>query len=207
VTSDQLVERSSRRRGIVASTRGACAPQSERSAQFAVEKTKALTERANPVFICAMKSKTTLLSLAVWFAAGALCFANPFDGTWKLNAAKSKLGHGMGRNTRVVYQSMFFQTKVTIDGTDAKGKPMHDEWTGMFDGKDHPVTGDPESDARSYKKIDDRTMEFWVKKGGKVTASGKIVVAPDGKSRTVTTTGMGPKRKKVHTTAVYDKVG
>jgi hypothetical protein len=154
-----------------------------------------------------MKSKTTLLSLAVWFAAGALCFANPFDGTWKLNAAKSKLGHGMGRNNRVVYQSMFFQTKVTIDGTDAKGKPMHDEWTGMFDGKDHPVTGDPESDARSYKKIDDRTMEFWVKKGGKVMASGKIVVAPDGKSRTVTTTGMGPKGKKTHTTAVYDKVG
>ena len=39
-------------------------------------------------------------------------------------------------------------------------------------------------------------MEFWVKKGGKVMASGKIVVAPDGKSRTVTTTGMGPKGKE-----------
>jgi hypothetical protein len=154
-----------------------------------------------------MKSKTTLVSLAVWFAAGALCFGSSFDGTWKLNAKKSHLGSGMGRNSRVAYQSMFFQTKVTIDGTDAKGKPIHDEWTGMFDGKDHPVTGDPESDSRSYKKIDDRTMEFWVKKGGKVTASGKIVVAPDGKTRTVTTTGMGRKGKRVHTTAVYDKVG
>lgn len=98
-----------------------------------------------------------------------------------------------------------FRTKVTIDGTDAKGKPTHDEWVGMFDGKDYPVSGDPESDARSYRKIDDRTMEFWVKKGGKVMASGKIVVAPDGKSRTVTTTGMGPKGKKIQTTAIYDK--
>ena len=67
----------------------------------------------------------------------------------------------------------------------------------MFDGKDYPVTGDPESDARSYRKIDDRTMEFWVKKGGKVMASGKIIVAPDGKSRTVTTTGNGAERQKV----------
>ncbi len=154
-----------------------------------------------------MKSKTTLVSLAVWLAAGALCFGSSFDGTWKLNAKKSHLGRDTGRNNTVVYKSMFFETKVTIDGVDAKGKPMHDEWTGMFDGKDHPVTGDPESDARAYKKIDDRTMEFWVRKGGKVVASGKIVVAPDGKSRAVTTTGMGPKGKKMTSKAVYDKVG
>jgi hypothetical protein len=49
-------------------------------------------------------------------------------------------------------------------------------------------------------------MEFWVKKGGKVMASGKIVVAPDGKSRTVTTSGIGPNGKKFHNTAVFDKV-
>jgi hypothetical protein len=153
-----------------------------------------------------MTSKTSLVALAVWLAAGTLCFGSAFDGTWKLNAKKSHLGRGMGRNNTVKYEMAFpFRTKVTIDGTDAKGKPSHDEWTGMFDGKDYPVTGDPESDARSYRKIDDHTMEFWVKKGGKVTASGKIVVAADGKSRTVTTTGMGPKGKKVHTTAVYDK--
>jgi hypothetical protein len=153
-----------------------------------------------------MKSKTTLVALAVWLAAGTLCFGSAFDGTWKLNAKKSHLGRGMGRNNIVKYEMSFpFKTKVTIDGMDAKGKTMHDEWVGMFDGKDYPVTGDPESDARGYKKIDDRTMEYWVKKGGKVMASGKITVAPDGKSRTVTTTGMGPKGKKVHTTAVYDK--
>lgn len=153
-----------------------------------------------------MKSRTTLVSLAVWLAAGTLCFGSAFDGTWKLNAKKSHLGKGMGRNNTVTYAMSFpLRTKVTIDGIDAKGKPSHDEWTGMFDGKDYPVTGDPESDARGYRKIDDRTLEYWVKKGGKVTASGKIMIAPDGKSRTVTTTGTGPKGKKFHTTAVYDK--
>jgi hypothetical protein len=154
-----------------------------------------------------MKSKTILVSLAVWVAAGAVCFGSAFDGTWKLNTKKSHLGLGAERNNTVKYETAFpFKTKVTIDGTDAKGKPSHDEWTGMFDGKDYPVTGDSQSDTRSYSKVDDRTLSFSVKKGGKVTASGKIVVAPDGKTRTVTTTGMGPKGKRVQTTAVYDKV-
>ena len=153
-----------------------------------------------------MKTKTIGLTLALCFLAGAVCFAaNPQLGTWKLNEAKSKLGSGAGKNNTVVYQSNLFQTKVTIDGTDAKGKPTHNEWTGRFDGKDYPVTGDPMSDMRSYKKIDDRTMEFASKKGGKVTISGRIVVSADGKSRTVTATGTGMKGKKVKNVAVYDK--
>ena len=153
-----------------------------------------------------MKSKTTLVALAVWLAAGTLCFGSAFDGTWKLNAKKSHLGRGMTRNMTVKYEMAFpFRTRVTIDGVDAKGKAVHDEWVGAFDGRDYPVTGDPDSDARSYKKIDDHNLEFWVKKGGKVTAMGKLMVSPDGKTRTVNTTGMGRKGKKVHTTAVYDK--
>jgi hypothetical protein len=43
------------------------------------------------------------------------------------------------------------------------------------------------------------------KKDGKVTISGRITVSPDGKTRTVTTTGTNPKGEKVHTSAVYDK--
>jgi len=152
-----------------------------------------------------MKSKTTLVSLAVWFAAGALCFASPQMGTWKLNEKKSKIGHGMTRNSTVVYSSMLLQTKVTIDGTDAKGKPFHSEWTGMFDGKDHPVTGSSTEDMRAYTKVDDRTLTFTMKKGGKVTITGRIAVAADGKSRTVIATGTGPKGKNVKTVAVYDK--
>jgi hypothetical protein len=50
--------------------------------------------------------------------------------------------------------------KVTIDGTDKDGKPTLNEWTGKFDGKDYPVTGDPNSDARPVEKIDDRTLGF-----------------------------------------------
>jgi len=152
-----------------------------------------------------MNSKKLIVSLAVWFAAGAVCFASPFMGTWKLNTAKSKLGHGMGTNNVVTYSPGFFKVKVTIDGFDAKGKKTHDEWTGNFDGKDYPVTGDPMTDMRSYTKVNDNTLNFAMKKAGKVVVSGQIVVAPDGKTRTVTASGTGAKGKKVKTMAVYDK--
>lgn len=152
-----------------------------------------------------MKTRTLLVTLAVWFAAGAVCFANPMMGTWKLNQAKSKLGHGKMKNNTVMYQSELFKTTIIIDGTNEKGKPAHNEWTGNFDGKDYAVKGDPTSDMRTYKKIDDRTLDFTAKKGGKVMATGRIVVAADGKSRTVTTTGLTGKGKKFRTIAVYDK--
>ena len=95
--------------------------------------------------------------------------------------------------------------KVTTDGTDGDGKPSHGVWTGKFDGKDYPVTGDPSTDTRSYKKVDDHTLTFINKKGDKVTISGRGVVSADGKTRTVTITGTDSKGTKFTTTAVYDK--
>jgi hypothetical protein len=71
----------------------------------------------------------------------------------------------------------------------ADGKSTHSEWTGKLDGKDYSVTGDPTADMRSYRKVDDRTLDFTVKKGGKTMVTGRVVVAADGKSRTVTTSG------------------
>jgi hypothetical protein len=154
-----------------------------------------------------MKSKTSLVVLAVWLAAGSLCFGSAFDGTWKLNMKKSHIRPGMGRNNTVKYEMAFpFQTKVTVDGVDAKGKPTHSEWTGTFNGTDYKLTGDPDADTRSYNKVDDHNLNFWQKKGGKVTLSGKIAVSADGKSRTVTTTSPGRHHKMVTTTAVYDKM-
>ena len=70
---------------------------------------------------------------------------------------------------------------------------------------DYPVTGNPNEEVRSYKRVDDRTLDFAGKKSGKAMASGRVVVAADGKSRTVTTTVTDPSGKKVTNVAVYDK--
>src|SRR5689334_18637246 len=149
-----------------------------------------------------MKTKLSGLMLALCFLGASICFAaDPWMGTWKLNESKSKVGRGMGKNHTVVYQEAGRKVKVIVDGVDKNGKPTHNEWTGKFDGKDYAVTGDPNSDMRSYRKVDDRTLEIAQKQGGKVTSTGQIVVSADGKSRTVNISGTDPKGKKFKTMA------
>jgi hypothetical protein len=153
-----------------------------------------------------MRVRVIVPTLALLFAGVVVCLAdNPNMGTWKLNEAKSKISPGSPKNHTVVYEAAGDNTKVTVDGVDGDGNPTHNEWTGKFDGKDYPVTGDPTSDTRSYTQVNDRTLAFTAKKGDKVTLTGQVVVSEDGRSRTVTTSGTDSKGKKFSTTAVYDK--
>ena len=153
-----------------------------------------------------MKAKKSVLTLALCFVAGAVCFASDAQmGTWKLNETKSKLAAGMPKNSTVVFEAAGDSVKVTIDGSDGEGKPAHNEWMGKLDGKDYAVTGDPNSDTRSYKQVDDRTLGFSAKKGGKVTITGRVVVSADSKTRTVTASGTDPQGNKFKSTTVYDK--
>jgi phage tail sheath gpL-like len=153
-----------------------------------------------------MKTRTILLTLLLGFVGAAVCFADdPQMGTWKLNEAKSKIGAGSPKLTKVVYEAAGDSVKVTVDGTDGDGNPLHSEWTGKYDGKDYTVIGDPSTDTRSYKKVNDHTLAFTNKKGDKVTISGHGVVSADGKTRTVTITGTDSKGKKFTSTTVYDK--
>jgi len=148
-----------------------------------------------------MKARTIVLIVALYAFGSAICFASdPNMGTWKLNDAKSKFAPGATKNTTVVYAAAGEMVKVTTDGTTSDGKPAHSEWTGKFDGKDYAVTGDPTSDMRCYRKVNQRTLEVTSKKDTNVVSSGRIAVAADGKSRTVTLKGSGGT-----TTAVYDK--
>jgi hypothetical protein len=133
-----------------------------------------------------MKIRNSVFFLVLFLLAAATCFAadDALMGTWKLNESKSK---------------------IAIDGTAADGTSTHSEWTGKFDGKDYPSTGNPNEDMRSAKTINDRNYQVVSKKGGKVVLTAHVVVAPDGKSRTVTTHGTNSKGEKYRSVAVYDK--
>jgi hypothetical protein len=166
-----------------------------------------------------MKTKTMAVSLGLILAAGGLYAADPFEGTWKLNESKSKLTRGTDKDTKIVYNSGLIPDKVTVtaDGVEGNGTPIHTEWKGKFDGKDYAVTGDPDADKRSYKKISERTLYMTAKKGDQVVAQGLIVVSGDGKSQDVTLVSpdaaMSPytekakekKEKGFRNKAVYDK--
>lgn len=152
-----------------------------------------------------MKRQAILTSALLLIGVALAGAQNPHMGTWKLNTAKSDLGPGAPKNRTVVYEAAGDKVKVTVDGIASGGKPIHNEWTGKFDGKDYPVTGDANSDERSYTRIDERTLGFNFKKDGKRVAGGRIEVSADGRHRTVTTRGIDSQGKKFMSTSVYDK--
>jgi hypothetical protein len=153
-----------------------------------------------------MKTRIAVVAVALSFTAATACFAaNPHMGTWKLNETKSKIPAGMGKNTTVTYAEAKDEVKVTIDGTDKDGKSTHSVWVGKFDGKAYPVKGNLSYNSVAYKMVNDRTNDITAMKDGKTAWTGRITVAADGKSRTVTINGTDADGKKFKGKAVYDK--
>lgn len=153
-----------------------------------------------------MKKRSSLFALGLCFV-GIACFAasEATMGTWKLDEAKSKLSAAGPKNNTVTYEAAGDNIKITIEGTAADGTPVKSEWTGKYDGKDYPSTGNPNEDMRSVKQINSRTLHVVSKKDGKVVLTAHVVVSADGKTRTVTVNGTGKDGKKFHSVAVYEK--
>jgi hypothetical protein len=128
-------------------------------------------------------------------------------GTWKLNAAKSTFSPGPPPKSMTVTYSAGAgdAMKIVVDVAPADGAAQHWEMTAHYDGKDHPVTGNPNADTISSKKVDDLTGESTFKKDGKVTATNTRKLSADGKTLTITsvgTTADGKPRKDVQ---VFEK--
>jgi len=131
---------------------------------------------------------------------------DPHVGTWVLNVAKSKYTPGpLPKEQTSVYSAAGQGIKVATKGVGADGKPTVTDFTAMFDGKDHPVTGTPDYDMVMMKRVDSHTIEFTRKKGGKVVQTATSAVSKDGKTRTVTTTGVNAQGQKINNVGVYEK--
>jgi hypothetical protein len=151
--------------------------------------------------------KTTLLTFLISAAAASLCLAgdDAFMGTWKLNKSKSNIPANTPHNNTVVYAQSGDEVTITGDGVDAAGKAVHQVWTGKFDGKDYAAKGAPNHAMRAYTKVDANTLTYTLVKDGKNVGHGKVVVAADGKSRTVTETMPNADGKPVEGTYVFGK--
>jgi hypothetical protein len=139
--------------------------------------------------------------------AGAVAQAqtDPHVGTWVLSLEKSKYAPGTAPKSQTsVFAASGQGLKVATTAVTASGT-NNTEYTASFDGKDHPVKGNPDWDTTALKRIDARSIEFTRKKGGKVVQTARSVVAADGKTRTVTVTGVNAQGQKVNTVALYIK--
>jgi hypothetical protein len=132
--------------------------------------------------------------------------SDPHIGTWVLDVNRSKYTPGPPPRAQTsIYSVEGSVWKVATKGTGMLGQPTSTEFTMSFDGKDHPVRGNADWDAIAVKRVDSHTIEFTRKKGGKAVQSATSVVSKDGKTRTVTSTGVNARGDKVNSVAVYNR--
>ena len=139
-------------------------------------------------------------------AVSLFAVENPFAGTWKLNAAKSKLaGSGIGPSGGVRVESDGTTYKASVDTTDEKGQPVKFDYEAKLDGQPSKVTGSAAIDELSLKRVNDHMINATGKKNGKVVYTDKRSVSKDGKTYTISRTGISPDGKAIHATIVFDK--
>jgi ribosomal protein S30 len=159
-----------------------------------------------------MKAGTRTLLLGTMLAVAVpavLATAQPGDpvlGTWALNVAQSKYSLGPApKSLTRTYTAAAKGYKFSSKGVDAEGKPTATEFTAAFDGKFHPVTGNPSVDSIMVKRIDANTVEATQTKAGKLVSQTTRVVSKDGKTLTSTAKGKNAAGKSYTNVEVYDK--
>lgn len=109
------------------------------------------------------------VALALLAPASALA-DNPFDGTWKADVNSAQMPKKpdvfMLKDGMYSCTSCVPAIKIKADGTD------------------QPVIGHPYFDVEAVKIVDDHTVQFTRKKGGKVVGTTTDTVSPDGKTMT-----------------------
>jgi hypothetical protein len=148
---------------------------------------------------------TTLLFVALAFGIAASA-ADQHSGTWKMNPAKSKYNPGpAAKSITLTVEADEDGVKSRSEGIGGDGNAIHVEYDAKFDGKDYPITGAPNADTISVKRIDAHTIQSTAKKGGEVVMTVTSTISKDGKTRTSTFKGKDAQGRDVNNVVVYDK--
>ena len=152
-----------------------------------------------------MTTKRLFAATALVCMVGAAALAqstDPLVGTWKINAAKSKGAKSGTTKIEAAGQGV----KFTVDLVADDGSKSQWGFTGNYDGKDNPTTGNsPYGEVVALTRVDARTVRITSKHNGKVTATSTIVLSADGKTRTTTTKGTDVKGQPLDVVSVYEK--
>jgi len=156
-----------------------------------------------------MKTLLGTLALGALLALSSVAIAadapESVVGTWKLNTAKSTGNVPMPKSETRTYAAAPGGVALTWTRVGADGKESTVKTTFKYDGKDYPVTGSPDFDALSAKRIDANTIESVQKRSGKEVGTTKRAVSADGKTLTLTSKITTADGKDATTTMVYDR--
>ncbi len=160
-----------------------------------------------------MKRLFATFSLFVLFMTACglmLAQSEPFNGTWKLNVAKSKFSQGVElKSDSRTYESSSDGIKVTAVRVTGDGSTQSYGINAKYDGKDSPITGQGPfgADTITYKKPSDAstTIATLKKSGGKAHFTTTSAVSKDGKVLTLTSKGTDDSGQPFNVVLVYDK--
>jgi hypothetical protein len=145
------------------------------------------------------------LLLVILSLSGSLLAAeSPFSGTWKFNPTKGHPTPPIVKSQVVHVEADADAFKFSDEGVDDKDQPFKSSYEAKFDGKEYPITGDPNSDSVSLQRVNEREIKFTTKKAGKVAAKLDVIVSKDGKTTTVHYVDHS-QGKPVKGSSVYDK--
>jgi hypothetical protein len=160
-----------------------------------------------------MNRRTILMSIALLslvacaFPQASFAQTSPLMGSWKLDLTKSKYTPGVApRSQTNTYEPDGQNIKATTRSINAQGNATTTVFMHIYDGQPHPTTGSPVFDASTYLRLNGNTIIFSRSKVGKLVSTGTNVVSADGKTMTVTTTGILDANGLTGTNiGVYDK--
>jgi len=144
-----------------------------------------------------------LLTALCVFSSAMLAANDAFVGAWKINPDKSKFAPGtVTKDETVIFEKVGDQWKRTATGTDPDGKPIKDNSTVAWDGKDHPIE---EGMTVAVNVLNDNAIKFMIKREGKFVVGGRLVVSKDGKTMTAYAKGSDPQGRQVDNVEVFEK--
>ena len=129
---------------------------------------------------------------------------NPFVGTWKLNAAKSKFAPDTEiKEMKVTFEaSTSNEVKRVATGIDSDGEPIAQTSTITWDGKDHKIDA---PDTTMAVVRDKNTIEVTIKHQGKIVDRQRATISANGKTMTLTEKGFDSKNHPLNNTEVFQK--
>jgi hypothetical protein len=124
------------------------------------------------------------LTVLATLALGTTLVAADFTGTWKLNSEKSKIrGNNFASSTMTISQTGPNTYVHIVDNVTKSGESEHQEFTRIYDGKEHPRTGvglRQEGATEIAEQINPTTLKITQKKDGTVLAEITSMLSTDG---------------------------
>ena len=158
-----------------------------------------------------MSRKLAIAVLLVFIVCLAAWADDPQVGTWKVNLAKSnfKTAPPPKSQTVTIVPAGKDGIKLTVNAINTNGEKSIIEYAAQYDGKEYPRTetgaGAVAGQTVTLRRIDSHTAERVAYLKGKKLTTEKWEISNDGKTRTVTQSGVSAQGQPVDNALVYEK--